>query len=230
MVSTAIERRSALADPSALVATGDAPRERTVVVGGSRAFWMAKRTFDVGFALFLLPSLIVACVVIGLLNTRWNPGPLFFVQPRMGRHGRRFSLIKFRSMRPPTARARRHDEPMEIDRVTPLGYWLRRTRMDELPQVLNVLAGQMSFLGPRPDVWEHACVYADIVPGYRARHAIRPGISGLAQVRMGYAEGVDDTHRKTRKDLVYIRHVGWVLEAAIIARTLQIIFTGHGAR
>jgi lipopolysaccharide/colanic/teichoic acid biosynthesis glycosyltransferase len=156
MASTPMEPRSARPDPSPLAADVAARPKRTALASGSRALRMAQRGADVGLGLFLLPSLIVACGVILLLNMRWNPGPLFFVRTRMGQHGRHFSSIEFRSMRPSTERARGYDTPAETERVTPLGYWLRRTRLDELPHVLNVLAGQMSFLGPPPDSRERA--------------------------------------------------------------------------
>lgn len=205
-------------------------RERPTAIGGSAAFWLGKRLFDLVLGIFLLPLLGSTVVVLALLNRKWNPGPLFFVQERMGHECRPFELIKFRTMRPTTADPRGPDEPVELERITPLGHWLRRTRLDELPQVLNVLLGEMSFIGPRPDVWEHATVYATTVPGYRARHAVRPGISGLAQVRMGYAEGTAATLHKTRKDLVYIKRVSVMLEFAILLRTLSTMSNGRGAR
>jgi lipopolysaccharide/colanic/teichoic acid biosynthesis glycosyltransferase len=204
-------------------------RDRAAVVGGGAAFWAGKRVFDIALAVFLLPLFAVLSATLACLNVKWNPGPLFFVQERMGRDCRPFRLIKFRTMRP-AGEVRAHDEPVETDRITPLGYWLRRSRLDELPQVWNVLLGEMSFIGPRPDCWEHARVYLATVPGYRARHAVRPGISGLAQVRMGYAEGAAATVRKSRKDLVYIARASARLELAILLRTLPIMSTGHGAR
>jgi lipopolysaccharide/colanic/teichoic acid biosynthesis glycosyltransferase len=205
-------------------------RDRPTAIGGSATFWLGKRVFDLALAIFLLPLLGMLAASLALLNRKWNPGPLFFVQERMGRDGRPFELVKFRTMRPTTAEPRGADEPVELDRITPLGYWLRQTRLDELPQVLNVLLGEMSFIGPRPDVWEHAQAYAATVPGYRARHAVRPGISGLAQVRMGYAEGTAATLHKTRKDLVYIKQVSVGLEFAILLRTLSTMSNRRGAR
>jgi lipopolysaccharide/colanic/teichoic acid biosynthesis glycosyltransferase len=199
-------------------------RARPATVGGGAWFWAAKRLFDLALALVLLPTLVPLGATIALLNLRWNPGPLFFVQARMGRDCRPFPVVKFRTMRPAPAGTRRGpDAPVEVERITPLGHRLRRTRLDELPQVLNVLLGQMSFVGPRPDCWEHARVYLTTVPGYRARHAVRPGLSGLAQVRLGYAEGTAATVRKTRQDLVYVKRASASLELAILLRTLPVV-------
>lgn len=222
--------RATVLDPGVARRLPSSVAPATDAVGGGALFWGSKRAFDLAAALFLLPLLIATCAVLWVLNPLWNPGSLFFVHTRMGRDCRPFPMVKFRSMRPLHAVVRCHDDPVEADRITPLGYWLRRTRLDELPQIVNVLLGQMSLIGPRPDVWEHARVYVDVVPGYRERHAVRPGISGLAQVRMGYAEGVADTIRKTRKDRVYIKCASWLMELGIIARTLRIVVTGAGAR
>ena len=162
-------------------------------------------------------------------NTRWNPGPLFFSQKRMGREGKVFTVLKFRTMRVAPAVARGPDDPLERHRITPLGRWLRRTRVDELPQLWNVLIGQMSLIGPRPDLLEHAEAYVALVPRYNERHGVRPGISGLAQVRMGYAEGVALTARKARLDMIYIRRAGWRMEWLILRRTVIVLLTGFGA-
>jgi lipopolysaccharide/colanic/teichoic acid biosynthesis glycosyltransferase len=198
--------------------------------GGPPAFRVCKRGFDLVLAAGLLAPVGLVGVALAALNPWLNPGPLLFRQTRMGRHGRPFTAWKFRTMRPAEGPARGPDDPLETDRIPPLGRALRRTRVDELPQILNVLRGEMSFVGPRPDVWEHAVAYCAAVPGYRDRHAVRPGISGLAQVRMGYAEGVEMTARKTRQDLVYIRRAGWRLEAYVIARTFGVLSNGFGAR
>jgi len=133
-------------------------------------------------------------------------------------------------MRPVHRILRGPDDPLEADRITRLGQLLRRSRIDELPQFLNVLAGHMSFIGPRPDYWDHAKHYLDTIPGYRQRHVVRPGITGLAQVDGGYAEGVDATVLKTRHDLRYIRGNGLAMELYVLWRTIYVVFTGFGAR
>lgn len=194
------------------------------------AFAIAKRCFDVATALAALPFVGLIAVLLLLLNPLWNPGPLVFLQTRMGRDCKPFRAVKFRTMRPAGHIRRGPDDPVEDDRITPLGYLLRRGRFDELPQFLNVLAGQMSVVGPRPDFWGHAKHYLRTIPGYRQRHAVRPGITGLAQVDGGYAEGVDATVEKTRLDLRYLRESGFVMEAYVLARTVVVLLTGFGAR
>ena len=113
---------------------------------------------------------------------------------------------------------------------TPLGAWLRRTRIDETMQFLNVIKGDMSLVGPRPDLFDHASAFVEVVPGYRERLVVRPGITGLAQVRMGYAEGFELTQRKVMYDLAYLRDAGWRMEALVLRMTLIVMATGFGAR
>lgn len=196
----------------------------------STVFLHCKRVFDLATSLAALPVIGIAAVVLLVANRIWNPGPLFFVQTRMGRDCRPFRAVKFRTMRPAANIRRGPDDPLEAERITPLGQFLRRSRIDELPQFLNVLAGDMSIVGPRPDYWEHAIHYIDTVPGYRQRHMVLPGITGLAQVDGGYAEGVDATGEKTRLDLEYIRHAGLRMEAYVLWRTVYVVWTGFGAR
>src|SRR5690606_28915313 len=122
------------------------------------------------------------------------------------------------------------EDPLETNRVTPLGRLLRRWRLDEVPQFLNVLLGQMSVIGPRPDLWEHAVHFLDTVPGYGARYNLRPGITGLAQVSSGYAEGTQATIEKTKADRQYIWSLGYRTELLVLIRTVLVVLTGHGAR
>jgi lipopolysaccharide/colanic/teichoic acid biosynthesis glycosyltransferase len=192
------------------------------------AFWFGKRAFDIGLAIFFLPLFVVLSVGLFLANPVWNRGPMLFLQRRMGRDMVPFWVIKFRTMHPADGVARHFDGPLEIDRITVLGCWLRRTRLDELPQIINVLRGEMSFVGPRPDVFEHAVEYLAHIPRYRERFSIRPGISGLAQVRMGYAEGLAATRVKARHDLIYVRHACAKLEFLILWRTLHIVMKAKG--
>lgn len=216
-------------DP-AYARTAHAPRSLTERRGGSPVFWRAKRIFDMAGICVLSPMIGVIALFLLCANPFLNRGPLFYSQMRMGLGCRPFRVWKFRTMLPADRIARRHDDPVEADRITPLGRFLRRTRIDELPQCWNVLRGEMSLIGPRPDFYDHAVIFADTVPGYRARHVIRPGISGLAQIRMGYAEGPEQTRAKTRSDLAYIRQAGWRLEAHVFWRTLKVMATGFGAR
>lgn len=194
-------------------------------------FFMMKRGFDVVLCIAMLPLLGLFMLGLLLLNPFLNQGKLFFVQTRMGRHCKPFTAIKFRTMRDASAVAAKRTAncPLEVDRITKLGRYLRKSRIDELPQILNVLRGDMSLIGPRPDYYDHALHFLEEVRGYRERHLVRPGISGLAQTELGYIEGVEATRRKVRADLYYISNAGFRLEAWIIWRTLSVVFRFAGA-
>ncbi|MGB0440296.1 MAG: sugar transferase, partial [Paracoccaceae bacterium] len=169
-------------------------------------FFAAKRAFDIVVSILLLPILIIAAIALLVLNPYFNRGPLFYVQTRMGQHCKAFKVLKFRSMTDVPVIARGADDPLELDRITRLGHFLRKSRVDELPQIFNVLRGQMSLIGPRPDFFHHARRYVRTIPGYKERHSVRPGISGLAQTALGYAEGNAARVAKARADLYYIEH------------------------
>jgi len=192
-------------------------------------FKLTKRVFDIVLCLLLLPLLAFFALVLLCINPFQNPGRLIFVQKRMGRDCQAFQAFKFRSMRTANEIQRTASDPLEVDRITPLGRFLRKTRIDELPQVINVLRGEMSLIGPRPDYYDHAVEYLNVVPGYRERHAVRPGISGLAQTKLGYAEGIEATCNKVNADLYYITHCGFRLELWIIWRTFAVILGRAGA-
>ncbi|PYG31073.1 sugar transferase [Pelagimonas varians] len=196
---------------------------------GSTFFRVFKRSFDIMVSIALLPGLLGAILVLLVLNPFLNQGSIFFVQKRMGRGCKSFQAIKFRSMRKVTKITRSADDPLELDRITPLGHFLRKSRLDELPQILNVLMGDMSLIGPRPDFIDHAEEYLQTIPGYRERHMVRPGISGLAQTELGYIEGTTATRRKVQADLYYITHRGFGLEMWIFWRTLSVVARRAGA-
>jgi lipopolysaccharide/colanic/teichoic acid biosynthesis glycosyltransferase len=196
---------------------------------GRSGYLVGKRVFDIVMSILLLP--VLGLVAFGLLvfNPFFNRGPLLFIQTRMGKGCVPFRALKFRSMIEVDMVARRHDDPLEEDRITALGRFLRKSRLDELPQVFNVLKGEMSLIGPRPDYHEHALVFLEVVPGYRERHAMRPGISGLAQTELGYIEGTAATARKAAVDLHYIRHASFRLDMWIFVRTLGVVL-GRGGK
>ena len=194
----------------------------------NKLFWANKRIFDVLVSLILLPLLLVVGIVLLLLNRFFNPGKLFFIQERMGWECKIFFTIKFRSMAHIKEIIRKYDEPIEINRITPLGKILRKMRIDELPQIVNVLKGEMSLIGPRPDYYTHALEYLNNIEGYRERYSIRPGITGLSQVRLGYTEGLEATLKKTYIDNYYIKNVGYIIDIKIAFNTLLIIIYGLG--
>ncbi|MDH3666316.1 MAG: sugar transferase [Paracoccaceae bacterium] len=220
-----------LASAAALAGPLDFAADQALAASTSNlTFRVLKRWFDIVITLCALPFVGAIAAILLLLNPLWNPGPLLFLQTRMGRDCKPFRAVKFRTMRPAERIRRGPDDPLEADRITPLGHVLRRSRFDELPQFLNVLAGEMSVIGPRPDFWNHAKHYLRTVPGYRQRHTVRPGITGLAQVDGGYAEGVDATLEKTRLDLRYLRAGSFAMETYILSRTVVVLLTGFGAR
>lgn len=202
--------------------------ERQAITGFDYAY--VKRAADILVCLLALPIFVLTATALACLNPLFNAGPLFFTQYRMGRDGRAFRIWKFRSMLPIKGNHRGPEDPLETDRITSLGAFLRRTRIDELPQLINVLRGDMSIIGPRPDVYDYAKCYVDTVPGYASRHAVRPGITGLAQVEAGYVEGTTGTLAKARYDNLYIRRMGWQLDLRIAVRTIAVMMTGFGAR
>jgi len=176
----------------------------------------------------LLPVLLLIGILLFVLNRFFNPGELFFIQERMGKDCKVFFAFKFRSMAPTKEILRKYDDPIEIDRITPLGKILRKMRIDELPQILNVLKGEMSLIGPRPDYYLHALEYLKNIEGYRERHVIRPGITGLSQVRLGYADNLEATLHKTHIDNYYIDNIGFIIDFKIVFSTLFIIMFGLG--
>lgn len=193
-------------------------------------FSLTKRAFDLIVSAFVLLPLTVLCgAVLLVLNLFWNKGPLIFSQERMGQNCVPFTAYKFRTMRPAGTIERSADCPLEENRITPLGRFLRKSRIDELPQIVNVFKGEMSLVGPRPDYFAHAQKFLLDVPGYRARHNVRPGISGWAQVELGYIEGTSATRRKVQADLYYIANAGLAMEIRIVLRTLAVMLRRGGA-
>jgi sugar transferase (PEP-CTERM system associated) len=191
----------------------------------------AKRTIDivvasVGLVVALpLMALIAACVKVT------SPGPVLYHQPRVGLRGRIFTVHKFRSMRRDAERttgavwAKKNDE-----RVTEIGRLLRRARLDELPQLWNVLRGDMSIVGPRPERPEFVSDLTRDIPFYGQRHVVRPGVTGWAQVQYTYGASVEDAMEKLQYDLFYIKNRSIALDLFIIAKTAKTVLTARGAQ
>ena len=194
----------------------------------NKFFWINKRMFDIIVCLLLLPLLFLIGIILLVFNYFFNPGKLFFIQERMGRNCKVFYVIKFRTMSYIKEITRRYDDPVEVNRITPLGGILRKMRIDELPQILNVLKGDMSLIGPRPDYYRHALEYLKHVDGYRERYAIRPGITGLSQIKFGYVDNLEATSKKVSIDNYYIQNISYATELRIIINTILIIIRGLG--
>jgi lipopolysaccharide/colanic/teichoic acid biosynthesis glycosyltransferase len=199
-------------------------------VGGSELFWAAKRAFDIAMAVILFPFMLAIAAILFFVNPLLNRGHVFYTQTRMGRDGQPFRIVKFRTMLPASKDATIAFASAEKDRITRLGALLRKFRIDELPQIVNVLIGKMSFVGPRPEQVAFVQTFNQTIPGYHFRHAVRPGISGLAQVLNGYADCGESTRLKLARDLEYIRDAGWAMETKVVMRTLYVVVTGYGAQ
>lgn len=189
-----------------------------------------KRTVDLLFSLAVLPFVIMLAAGLLVINPIFNPGPVFFRQSRMGLGGVPFTIWKFRTMTPCSRGVRAHDAPVEKNRIGALGRFLRQTRIDELPNVFSILRGEMTLVGPRPDAWEHAVQYIDVIPYYRDRFRVKPGITGLAQVRAGYADTRRAVQRKARLDRFYVSKSRLRLDLIIMLGTAKIVLTGFGAK
>jgi len=190
-----------------------------------RAF---KFCLDKGLAILAMPFIACLALVFLLINPFVNPGPVFFRQKRMGKNGNPFTMWKFRTMRPAANPLRGHNDPVEKNRINPFGLFLRKSRIDELPNFINVLLGQMSTVGPRPDAFDHADKFSGNVLGYEERHRVLPGITGFAQVEMGYAEGEFETALKAKYDNIYVARSCGRMDLYIIGKTFGVILHGLG--
>ena len=200
--------------------------------GFDQSFYRAsvKRLFDlvasVAVSVASLPVLLAAAAAIALEGG----GPIFYQQERVGRHGRIFKVLKFRSMRK-NAEEGVPTWALENDpRVTRVGRILRLLRIDELPQMINVFKGEMSFVGPRPERAFFVDQLIGQVPYYNVRHGIKPGITGLAQVRYQYGASQEDAIQKLQYDLYYVKNNSLFLDLLILIDTVQVVLTGKGSR
>jgi lipopolysaccharide/colanic/teichoic acid biosynthesis glycosyltransferase len=185
-----------------------------------------KRLIDVALAICGLPVLFLAVPVVALANRFGNRGPLLFRQERVGKNGRRFEMLKFRTMVPGSSDGSwtADDDP----RVTRMGRVLRTTHVDELPQVLNILRGELSFVGPRPEQPRYVDELVGKIPFYELRHLVRPGLTGWAQINYGYAGNEHDALEKLQYDFFYLRHQRLRFDLRVVARTVRTVFQRHG--
>ncbi|HEY2936963.1 MAG TPA: sugar transferase [Gaiellaceae bacterium] len=191
---------------------------------------LVKRGFDIVVAAAALILLAPLFPLIALLVRR-TPGPAIFRQTRLGEGGRHFTIYKFRTMCENAEPPGRPAWASEADpRVTGIGRLLRRTRLDELPQLWNVLKGDMSIVGPRPERPEYLTLLSDAVPFWTSRHLLKPGITGWAQVTGGYAADCASTETKLSYDLWYLRHRSLAIDLVVCAKTFSRLLSGSGAR
>ncbi|WP_309091620.1 sugar transferase [Phenylobacterium sp.] len=199
-------------------------------VGGLTSYRLRKRLLDVALIILTAP-ITVPLALLGALAVACTMGrPVLFVQDRAGFAGRPFRMYKLRTMRPMRPTDALQATTTGDNRITPVGAWLRRFRVDELPQLWNVLKGDMSIIGPRPEWTVLSDEYQKTFPAYAHRHLVRPGITGWAQVRSGYAADLDETKVKVGYDLFYIKNLSFSLDMQILARTVWTLVSGSGAR
>ena len=206
--------------PSQLIFSPDFQKSR-VELAASRAISLAVAAV----ALIVFAPLMALIALAVKLDTA---GPVFFVQARVGAHGRSFRLIKFRTMRPAVGP---HSEWARDNtaRLTRVGRWLRKFRLDELPQLINVLRGELNLVGPRPHPVSNFEYFMEHIPYYSVRAGARPGVTGWAQIRYGYANNLAEETEKMRYDLYYIKHLSPWLDLRILFDTVKIIVFGRGA-
>ncbi|MEZ5824519.1 MAG: TIGR03013 family PEP-CTERM/XrtA system glycosyltransferase [Geminicoccaceae bacterium] len=196
----------------------------------SRIDMVAKRILDVVVSIFVLVLCAPLMVFAGIAVRLEDGGPMIYSQTRVGRGGQLFLLHKFRSMRTDAEKLGAQWASENDPRVTRTGRFLRATRIDELPQLWNVLRGEMSFIGPRPERPIFVSELERELPYFNERHRIKPGISGWAQVNHEYAATIEDTRIKLEYDMYYVKNWSLFLDFLIIAQTLRVVFTGNGAR
>ena len=197
--------------------------------GGLTSYRTGKRVLDFLVVIAVLP-IVLPILLIAAIAVRLSMGPgVLFYQDRVGLGGAPFRMVKLRTMLP-TSQATAVVTSQADARVTPLGGWLRRMRIDELPQLWHILTGEMSLIGPRPEWTLLADDYERLVPAYAFRQIVRPGLTGWAQVNSGYAGNVEEMRTKLGFDLYYLKNFSFALDLQILVRTAGVILSGFGAR
>ncbi len=209
-------------NPSALIFT-QGFNTRPSLQFGRRLFSISISSVVLAICLPLLPFLILAVRLS-------SPGPIFFRQVRVGFRGKPFTIYKFRTMRQDAEANGAVWASKNDPRITPLGRFMRKTRLDEIPQLWNVLRGDMGFVGPRPERPEFVQWLVKEIPYYNLRHMIRPGLTGWAQVRYQYGASLEETKRKLEYDLYYIKHLSLGLDLLIMFETVKTILLRRGAQ
>lgn len=198
----------------------------------ARGYFHLKSLGDFLLAVALLPVALPLMAVVAAAIRAEGRGPVLFRQARIGHAGRRMTVYKFRTMRPALIEDERRAAMTGKDdeRITRVGAFLRRTRIDELPQIFNILKWQMSWIGPRPEADVLSSWYTLELPFYRYRHVVKPGISGWAQVNQGHVAEVEEVNHKLQYDFYYIKYFSPWLDLLILFRTIKTVLTGFGSR
>jgi len=188
-----------------------------------------KRALDVLVSFVALILLIPVYAIVALIIKRTSPGPVLYLQERIGLHNKPFKIIKFRSM---VQNAEVEGKPQlssdDDPRITPFGRFMRKYRIDELPQFWNVLKGEMSLVGPRPERKFYIEQLLPLVPAYALLHQVRPGITSMGMVKFGYAKTIDEMLERVKYDLMYLNNMSLLNDIKILIYTIKIVFTGRG--
>jgi len=198
----------------------------------SRGYFYLKSAMDFAAALICLPLILPIFALIAIVIRLDSDGPVLFRQKRVGYAGRGIVVYKFRTMRLSDATDDREAAITRDgdDRITRVGRILRNLRLDEIPQIFNILKFEMSWIGPRPEAEVLSVWYSSELPFYPYRHVVKPGISGWAQVNQGHVASMSEVHRKLQYDFYYIKYFSPWLDLLILARTIRTMLTGHGAK
>jgi sugar transferase (PEP-CTERM system associated) len=190
----------------------------------------SKRAMEFSVGLVMLVMAMPAMILVAILIRLDSSGPIFYRQERVGEKGHRFPLFKFRTMRTDAESVTGPVWASELNdpRMTRVGRKLRKLRLDELPQLFNVLRGEMSFVGPRPERPHFVDTLRKIIPYYDERHSVKPGITGWAQIKFGYGSTIEDAEEKLQYDLYYIKHMSAIFDVGIIFDTLKVMVLGKG--
>jgi lipopolysaccharide/colanic/teichoic acid biosynthesis glycosyltransferase len=200
------------------------------ILNGRSPYRLWKRAFDVTAVVLTAPFSLLVAGIVALIVLFDTGRPILFWQHRVGYGGRPFRMVKFRTMRTDAETNGDAFATMDDSRVTTTGRFLRQYRLDEIPQLWNVLRGDMSVIGPRPEQLSFAKQFGGDIPLYDHRHSVAPGITGWAQVNDGYAASVDETRSKLRHDFFYVKHCSLHLDILIVWRTIVTVMTGFGSR
>ncbi len=188
-----------------------------------------KRALDVLVSIIALIALTPLYAIVACIIKATSPGPIFYIQERIGLHNKPFHIIKFRSMIQNAEMAGKPQLSSDDDpRITPFGHFMRKYRIDELPQFWNVLVGDMSLVGPRPERKHYIDLITQRVPAYALLHQVRPGITSMGMVKFGYAKNVDEMVERVKYDLMYLDNMSLLNDLKILIYTIKIVFTGRG--
>jgi len=189
-----------------------------------------KRCFDIGLILLFSPIIVPIMLITAVIIRLQSHGPIFFWQKRVGYEGKVFNMVKFRSMSTDSEKDGSQFAEDGDARITRFGQFIRKMRIDELPQLWNILRGEMSLIGPRPEQVTFVEEYKITIPNYMDRHQVLPGITGLAQIKQGYVDDTEGTRTKLKYDLFYIKNMSFKLDMYIVFQTIYTMATGFGAR